>query len=193
MAKLTITEAHLKGARVLAGAAASGSAVTGATRVLLSFGSAQGGFRYTLALREAIMAAKGWQDPSSVYVDAISAKPHDLSVVKENRTLNPVWSALYLAAIRCCKAMVFIVTKPWLDSPWCRQELGWWKANKEGTPIFVLMFEDARGHPDAGAFEALVSEPGDLIRVSKALVADAEPSVTPELQALMDRLDRRIA
>lgn len=193
MGQVTINDAHRKGASTLAGAAAAGARVTGDTRVLLSFGSAQGGFQYTLALRQAIMEAKGWTHPSSVYVDAVSAKEHERSRVANDRTLNPVWSALYLSAIRCCKAMVFLVTKPWVDSQWCQQELGWWKRNKEGTPIIVMMFEDARRHGNGGSFAELVSEPGDLIQVPKTLVGETEPSVRPELETLMGRLAQRLA
>lgn len=193
MGKVQVSQAHRHGANVLAKAAVAGSAVTGTTKILLSFGSANNGFQYTIALREAIMERKSWTDKSYVFVDAVSAKDHKLAVTKENRTLNPVWSSLYLAAIRQCKAMTFIVTKPWLESQWCQQELQWWKRNQERTPIIVLMFADAVSHPTSNAFKDLVSDSNDFISVAKTLTMDEIPGVGPEIEAFLGRMNNYLA
>lgn len=193
MAKVKISGNHIIAASVLAKVPLAGSSITGNTRVLLSFGAAENGFEYAIAVRNAIMAKRGWTDKSSVFVDAISAKEHDFTRIKGNKPLNPVWSALYLGAIRQCEVMIFLVTKAWLNSQWCRQELDWWKKNKEKTPIIVLVFDDAMNHTDTSKFADLCIQPEDYIHVRKTLKGmDSylnNLNNQPEVVSLLDRIN----
>ena len=126
--------------------------ITADTKVLLSFGGRNNGFEYTDALRKAIMARKGWDNPYSVYLDAESAKGHVASYYSSatndngvHMFRNPIWYSLYSAAMSYAKAMVFIVTQAWVASDYCQEEFQWW-SERSDLPVIVLMFQDAAGH-----------------------------------------------
>ena len=132
------------------------------TKILLSFGSRQGGFDFACNLRKELMEFRGWKDPCSVYLDAISAATHPDSTTEEvevngNKVQayrNPKWQELYQAAMMNADAMVFIVTPEWARSNYCEEEHQWFDVIRAGKhdkrmsmtkrlPIIVIVDEDA--------------------------------------------------
>jgi hypothetical protein len=137
-------------------------AFTRSTKVVLSFGSRNGGFDFAVRLRESLMRTRGWTDPCSIYLDAISAAQHEESTsepITVNGTVvqayrNPRWRELYQAAMWNARAMVFIATPEWASSNWCADEYGWFDRIRAGQldqqytmvkrlPIVVVAYERA--------------------------------------------------
>lgn len=130
-------------------------ALTRQTKVLMSWGSLDGGFDFAVALREQLMRLRNWTDPCAVYVDARSARgfPGEYSNPDRPGTfLNSHWKAYYRAAMRNAKVMVFIATPAWLASPWCAKEHRWFDTIRDGRyeagvkvphrlPIVVVLYE----------------------------------------------------
>lgn len=135
---------------------------TQGTKILLSFGSRSGGFEFSCDLRSELMGIRGWEDPCSVYLDAISAAKHPDSTTelvhvngKEVQAYrNPKWQELYQAAMMNADAMVFIVTPEWARSNYCEEEHQWFDAIRAGKhdkritmtkrlPIIVIAYENA--------------------------------------------------
>ena len=126
--------------------------ITSGVKVLLSFGARQGGYKYAISLRRFINRSMGWDDDSTnVYIDSEALEKHPFTKPGSGG-LNPIWDNIYWTCINQCKVMVFLVTKPWLDSPNCRQEIEWWKINKGSVPVICLMFKDAADDFKDGTF-----------------------------------------
>jgi len=125
------------------------------TRVLLSFGSAAGGFEFAMELRRNIMGKYGRKfldDPYFVYVDAESLREDKKTGYTWDEKLgiykmsNPFWKEFYLGAMDECQYMVYLISKPWLTSNWCWDEFKWYEhvtTKKSIAPIFVV-FKDAQ-------------------------------------------------
>lgn len=129
--------------------------LTDHTRVILSFGSAFGGFEFAMQLRYDIMqkAGIGWDENLAyVYLDAASLKhqkdsnyPWDqrLGIYKMN---NPLWKAFYEGALNHARSMIFLLTEQWLTSQYCWEELTFFierfDKNPNIRPVFVI-FPDA--------------------------------------------------
>jgi len=130
-------------------------ALTRQTKVLMSWGSQDGGFDFAVELREQLMRLRNWRDPCAVYLDAKSAKgfPGEYSNPDRPGTfLNTHWREYYQAAMRNAKVMVFIATPAWLASEWCAHEHQWFDAIRDGRyvanvrvphrlPIVVVLYE----------------------------------------------------
>lgn len=118
--------------------------------VLLSFGGAFGGFEFSWSLLRDIIEKKGL----SVYLDAISLERNEKTIYQWDDKLgivkmaNSNWNEFYTKAMDKCKYMIFIVTKPWLDSYYCIHEYKMFlereniPSKKIIKPIF-LVFDDA--------------------------------------------------
>ena len=132
------------------------------TKILLSFGSREGGFGFAVDLRQGLMSRRGWKEPCAVYLDAVSAADHPMSTTEtihvEGRTVqayrNPQWRELYQAAMQHAKAMVFIATPAWARSNFCADEYQWFDKIRGGRhdqqvlvpqrlPIVVVAHEQA--------------------------------------------------
>ena len=135
---------------------------TKGTKVLLSFGSRNGGFDFSVKLREELMRIRGWGDPCSVYLDAISAATHPDSTTEAIQVngvtvqayRNPKWQELYRAAMINARAMIFIATPEWARSNFCAEEYQWFDEIRAGRhdkqitmvkhlPIVVVAYEQA--------------------------------------------------
>jgi hypothetical protein len=132
------------------------AAMTGNTKVLMSWGAADGGFQYAMDLREKLMRLRHWTDPCAVYLDAKSIRGFPGEYPNPNiqgAVLNTHWKEYYQAAMRNAKVMVFIATPAWLASPWCAAEHQWFDAIRDGRnhmnirvpsqlPIVVVVLGD---------------------------------------------------
>lgn len=117
--------------------------------VLLSFGGAFGGFEFSWSLLRDI-EEKGL----SVYLDAISLEKDEKTIYQWDDKLgivkmaNSNWNEFYTKAMDKCKYMIFIVTKPWLNSYYCIHEYKMFlereniPSKKIIKPIFIV-FDDA--------------------------------------------------
>lgn len=146
------------------------------TKLLLSFGSADS-FATATEIRNRVMefcktdayiSYREANDTGFVYLDAetLKGKPGTYIDEKTNKVLNDSWEAVYKEAMKNCDCMLFIITKAWLNSKWCWQELAWY--NKEsvggggGRKRLTLLFlceegaldivcrSDSRGFPECG-------------------------------------------
>ncbi|MFZ1415304.1 MAG: hypothetical protein WAS73_12105 [Defluviicoccus sp.] len=129
--------------------------LTDSTRVIMSFGSAFGGFEFAMQLRYDIMQKLGigWDDkPAFVYLDAESLKHQKDSSYPWDQQLgiykmsNPFWKAFYEGALDHARNMIFLLTKQWLTSQYCWEELQFFidrfDKNANIKPVFVV-FPDA--------------------------------------------------
>jgi len=125
------------------------------TKVLLSFGSAEGGMEFVMQLRRDIYDKFGKKldaDPYFCYLDAESLRT-DRNTTYEYRPIedinkmdNSEWRANYERAMKYCKTMVLLITKQWLNSKWCWLELNMLveEAEKSQKKIVVVYWPDAR-------------------------------------------------
>ena len=104
------------------------------TKVVLSFGAADGGYELAKDLRERLMHMGGWDDPCAVYLDGESNNSLD-DFNKDQIALDcgeAYWMALFKQAMRQAQAMVFIVTPQWNTSTWCLGEHQWLREIRVG-------------------------------------------------------------
>ena len=108
------------------------AATEGRTRVLISFGAIKGGFEFTMQLRRDIYRKFGVdpdRNPLFCYLDAESLRtdkstkfrydaPSDTTFMKNGR-----WAEHYGTAMSQCSTMIVLLTKEWLTSHWCLEEL----------------------------------------------------------------------
>ena len=126
------------------------------TKILISFGARAGGFEFALQLRHDIMKKTQkeiYKNPSYVYIDAISLEKDKFTSITWDgnagiwKMSNNKWDTHYKKAMDECEVMIFLLSKYWLDSKWCRQELEWYKETLKKRPdcktIFVV-FNDAK-------------------------------------------------
>ena len=118
----------------------------GPTRVVTSFGAADGGAMFVQWLRDAIMTHKGWKDRNAVYVDtfALADLPGTKQAIETVRGLdgtsrtagrltsgNEGWAEYYRYAMAMAETMVFVFTAAWFKSPWCGRELNYFIKENE--------------------------------------------------------------
>lgn len=156
-------------------------------KVLMSFGAKDGGYELVSTLREELMELRGWSDPCSIYLDGPSTKTIT-SVNKKQIAIDygeSYWKALFKAAMRQSKAMVFVVTSQWARSHWCSQEHQWFNDIRMGhhglhipisshLPIVVIGFEKAFSLLETGTTDLILAQ--GAARVSSTL-ASVDPSL----------------
>lgn len=71
----------------------------------------------------------GWSESPGCFTDGTA-------MYSPARSTN--WKAWYKAAMTNAKAMIFLVTQAWLDSPNCAEELSWAAQFRAGKPNLVL-------------------------------------------------------
>jgi hypothetical protein len=112
----------------------------GETRVVLSFGAADGGALFAQWLRVELMKLKGYREPNNVYLDtvALSQVPGTELRMREIRptagglaSMNEGWTDYYRYAVSMAHTMVFVATKAWYRSPYCGNELKWYIAENQ--------------------------------------------------------------
>ena len=111
------------------------------TQIVLSFGSAKGGFDIASEAYSIIKTRYKGQnlytlysvDDALVYFDAETLKGKKGTKTEDGKVLNAQWKEIYLEAIRNANAMLFIITDAWLESKWCWQEFGWYLEKKNDT------------------------------------------------------------
>lgn len=111
------------------------------TQIVLSFGSANGGFDIASKAYSIIKTRYEKQnlytlysvDDALVYLDAKTLKGKKGTKTEDGKVLNAQWKEIYLEAIRNANAMLFIITDAWLKSAWCWQEFGWYLEKKNDT------------------------------------------------------------
>ncbi|MBO8450646.1 MAG: toll/interleukin-1 receptor domain-containing protein [Spirochaetes bacterium] len=111
------------------------------TQIVLSFGSANGGFDIASEAYSIIKTRYEGQnlytlysvDDALVYFDAKTLKGKKGTKIEDGKVLNDQWKEIYLEAIRNANAMLFIITDAWLKSKWCWQEFGWYLEKKNDT------------------------------------------------------------
>lgn len=113
------------------------------TQIVLSFGSANGGFdiaskTYSIIQERYKNKAEDLYtlysvDDALVYLDAKTLKGKKGTKTEDGKVLNAQWKEIYLEAIRNANAMLFIITDAWLKSKWCWQEFGWYLEKKNDT------------------------------------------------------------
>jgi len=108
------------------------SKLTDQTRVLMSFGAPIGGFEFAMQLRHDIYQKFGKKpdtDPAFCYLDAESLRADAKTKYKYDpksdkyMMSNDEWHAYYESAMKKCGTMILLITKLWLTSKWCWQEL----------------------------------------------------------------------
>jgi hypothetical protein len=144
------------------------------TKVILSFGTRNGGFDLATTLRSKIMAKLGLPDTdkTSVYLDAVSLRGAPGEYVgghdDQGRPwyLNKYWDDYYFGALNQARTMVTLLTKPWLMSHWCWGEFAWIMRLKNDAKrvrdlkvVFVL-FQDSEEILEKGSLEVTWSEDG---------------------------------
>ncbi|MGQ0597504.1 hypothetical protein [Aquabacterium sp.] len=120
------------------------------TRILMSFAMADGGMMFVQWLRNKLMAQYGLFSTDSVYVDFVSARsgnayygttpdnalPDYATVKPDTRAhmrsatnampigaMHPQWKDMLEKAMDEAEVVLFILTKQFLESQWCIQEL----------------------------------------------------------------------
>ena len=163
------------------------------TKVLLSFGSAEGGMEFVMQLRRDIYDKFGKKldaDPYFCYLDAESLRT-DRNTTYEYRPIedinkmdNSEWRANYERAMKYCKTMVLLITKQWLNSKWCWLELNMLveEAEKSQKKIVVVYWPDARSRMAQGDWGKLTARI-DKIKSNKFVitVSGAQPPIKGEL------------
>lgn len=177
---------------------------TSSTRVILSFGSALGGFEFALQLRHDIMQSRGmsWDDdPAYIYVDAASLIKQAQTQYTWDEKLgiykmsNPFWAQFYKDAMDNATNMIFLVTQQWLSSQWCWEELDFYaerfRKNPNIKPIFVV-FPDAV--PILKKNEIVLRDGSkrhpsqiwnEIKNISNSCVIDIETAPIPDLQTVI--------
>ncbi|MFN6475533.1 hypothetical protein [Nostoc sp. DedQUE07] len=110
------------------------------TEVILSFGSADGGAMFAQWLQREIVQRKGYTQSISVYLDtfALEHVPGTEYVMKEIRptagglaSLNEGWNKYYKYAVSVAHSMIFVATKAWFASPYCKYEMSYFIAENQ--------------------------------------------------------------
>src|SRR5687767_4768045 len=92
----------------------------GETRVIVSFGAADGGALFAQWLRVELMRLKRYREPNSVYLDtiALSQVPGTELRMREIRptagglaSMNEGWADYYKYAVATAHTMIFVATK----------------------------------------------------------------------------------
>lgn len=139
---------------------------TPSTKVLISFGARRGGFEFAMALRQEICAQFGIRpdtDPYFCYIDAESLRGDPNTTYNRDDTLdtnfmrNPNWESHYKLAMTSCSTMILLITKEWLESPWCWHELTMLQqiaaSRTDGMKVVYVIWPDARTMLNAGQFQ----------------------------------------
>ncbi|MFT5526851.1 MAG: hypothetical protein ACI9HK_004831 [Pirellulaceae bacterium] len=113
----------------------------GRTRVVMSFGTREGGAFFAAWLRNEIIRFKGYTDDNSVYLDSVALQnapgirkqvvPGTTVMVVDPSSrwetgvasLNMRWRLYYQNAMSQAHTMIFVGTPAWCASEWCRMEL----------------------------------------------------------------------
>ena len=135
------------------------------TKVLISFGSAEGGFEFAMALRQEVYAHFHWEqesEPGYCYVDAESLRRDGKTTYDRNETLdtnfmrNKDWKHHYGSAMKDCSTMIILLTAQWLRSEYCWGELEMLEeiaaSRGGGMKVVVVVWPDARALLSGGSF-----------------------------------------
>jgi hypothetical protein len=126
----------------------------GRTRLVTSFGAADGGAQFITWLRDEVMVRKHWSERNAVYIDvtALADLPGTEAKIEDVRGLrgakrtsgrptsqNANWSDYYQYALAMADSMLFVFTAAWFQSPWCGRELNYFvrendERRKHGAP-----------------------------------------------------------
>ena len=150
------------------------------TRILMSFAMIDGGAMFAQWLRNRLMKHYGLYSTDSVYVDFVSARSgacvygvqddalvprhHGNIVLDERKEMLSAskarligakhgdWESLFEAAMSQAGVVLFVLTKGFMNSKWCRQELDGFKVLMDKRPRLrgVVLDLDGIGF-DAGA------------------------------------------
>jgi hypothetical protein len=148
------------------------------TKVILSFGTRNGGFDMAITLRSKIMAKLGIpeSDKTSVYLDAVSLRgaPGEFIGGYDDQGrpwyLNNYWDDYYFGALNQARTMVTLLTKPWLMSHWCWGEFAWIMKLKNNPQrvrdlkIIFVMFQDSEEILNQGFLDVTWKEEGKEYR-----------------------------
>lgn len=118
------------------------------SKVLISFGAMDGGFELAWAVKKQLDDMMG---ENYAYIDAISLENDPNTSYNWNEELaiykmaNPNWEAYFRLTMENCKTMVLMITKPWLKSKWCIQELEWLidELKIRNIKVVPVVFKDA--------------------------------------------------
>lgn len=148
---------------------------------LISFGAANGGFEFAVAVQHGLMQKHGDMSYSKHYVDATSLRHHpsssyskikeDIDVYKMN---TPYWDIAYKSGMNNAKSMIFFITPEWLNSSYCKQELDWFQSaqNQNIKAVFVI-FREAANHPHIGVINQFVdNNPDKCVELCVENIAD---------------------
>ncbi|MEX2584197.1 MAG: toll/interleukin-1 receptor domain-containing protein [Gemmatimonadota bacterium] len=126
------SEAHVKSFKITMDKAARIAQRNGEAKVVLSFGSANGGAYFARWLRWQLMQRFGYSQPNNVYLDTVALETMPGTFFKSvDKTMpwvtgiasiNEGWKQYYDFAISQCHTMIFVVTEAWSSSPWCQGE-----------------------------------------------------------------------
>ena len=121
--------------------AAQIAAQHGEAHVVLSFGARGGGAYFARWLRWQVMQAKGLSKPNNVYLDTVAlaeVPATNFAVVDARKpwltgiaSFNGGWRAYYRNAIMQAQVMIFVGTREWSASPWCRGEYDYYSHEVE--------------------------------------------------------------
>jgi hypothetical protein len=149
------------------------------TRILMSFGMAEGGMMFVQWLRNRLMKDFGLYSLNSVYVDFVTARagdavygvkladapPHYAAVNLDTRdhmesvngarpigAMHPDWEAMFNTAMSEAEVVIFVVNDAFEKSPWCPQELDNFKVLLAKRPKLrgIVLDVDGKGF-DAAA------------------------------------------
>ena len=124
--------------------------ITGNTQIVLSFGARNGGFELARKIWSSVRERAGddpyrvfFADKGFVYLDAETLQNEPGTRNENGKVLNDNWQEVYGAAMKKANAILFVVTKEWLDSEWCWQEWEWYcelknEPGKGITPKFLV-------------------------------------------------------
>ena len=141
------------------------------TQIVLSFGSA--GYGFELEKESWELISEHYKndvylafdvDKAFVYFDAESLKGEPGTKIVNGKTLNDDWKQVYLAAMKEAKVMLFIITKAWLESVWCKEEWKWF-CEMSGTieqPKLAFLLED-KAHNFLSTAKIRTAEEANLI------------------------------
>lgn len=137
------------------------------SKVLISFGAMDGGFEFAWSIKERIDEIFG---SNTAYIDAVSLENDPNTAYNWNEELaiykmsNPNWEAYFKLTMENCDTMILLITRPWLQSNWCNQELGWLieELKIRNIKVIPVVFEDAIQYinqtPDKQIFNAFFDE-----------------------------------
>jgi len=166
------------------------------TRIIMSFAMAEGGMMFVQWLRNRLMQHYGLFSTNSVYVDFVSARagdayygvtpeaplPHYATVKADLRehmrsatqaipigAMHPDWKEMFTKAMNEADVVLFILTKAFMASQWCLQELDGFKLVLEKRPGVKGIILDLEGIGFDPAQKGLPTANITLVQAGKEL------------------------